>query len=59
MRRSVGPGSFARDGHGTWLTDWYVEHDGTVLAVGYLREATDPDRTALVESMLAGLTWNG
>lgn len=51
-------GSFAADGSGTWLTDWYVEHDGTVLAVGYLRQATDPDRTTLVESMLAGLTWS-
>lgn len=52
-------GTFATDGDGKWLTDWYVEHDGTVLVVGYLRQSTDPDRTTLVESMLAGLAWNG
>ncbi len=50
-------GSFAPDGNGAWLTDWYIERDGTVLAVGYLRRSTEPDQTALVASMIAGLTW--
>ena len=50
-------GSVSADGHGLWLTEWMIDHDGALLTVGYMRDSADPDRTELVEQMLAGLTW--
>lgn len=52
-------GAFTASSDGRVLTDWYIEHDDTVLAIGYLRPSTEKGRMALVESMIAGLSWDG
>ncbi|GGC09835.1 hypothetical protein [Cellulomonas carbonis] len=53
--------AFQADTHftsnGARLTEWFVERDGYLVAVGYLRHEGAVDRTATVEAVLASWEW--
>lgn len=43
---------------GTVLLEWFTDHDGWLMAVGYLGPPPDPEGVATVEAMLTTWSWS-